>query len=336
MKQPLISVIIPLHNTEMFIEECLDSVVSQSYENLEIIIVDDGSTDSSKKIVKKFQNKDSRISYVFTQQYNAAFARREGVRQSNAEFLCFVDSDDVIDRKYVEVLFKALAAHNASMSSAMVRSFTNGNLVKKKNQNKIDTYIQNDVLEYFFNNYRSDEKDRHIAQTINAKMFKRALFDDIDYSPIKTSVLEDNFIVPQLLRKMNSSDLVLVDNVLYYYRLGISSTMSGAVYKLIKYDSETITYSQLFEEAMDYIESLYQDQRDKVIKLETSLKAKEYFDVANRSIIRGIEVETEKEEEITELKGKIEEYDRSMRALLSSSTFKIGKAVTWPIRWIKQ
>lgn len=113
---PLISLIIPCYNAQQTLEKCLTSVVRQSYSNLEIIIVDDGSTDESSKIYEKFQTKDERI--IIFKQHNSGVskARNKGVKAATGEYICFVDSDDWVESNYCSELYNLLTKNNADIS----------------------------------------------------------------------------------------------------------------------------------------------------------------------------------------------------------------------------
>ena len=104
MPSPLVSVIIPIYNVESYLAQCLDSVLAQSYENLEILLINDGSTDSSGAIAKAYADKDPRI-HLFTQaNAGQSAARNLGLEHAQGEYVSFIDSDDYIDRDFIKEL----------------------------------------------------------------------------------------------------------------------------------------------------------------------------------------------------------------------------------------
>ena len=113
---PLISLIIPCYNAQQTLRKCLDSVIQQSYTNLEIIIVDDGSTDDSSKIYEEFQNKDERIKIYKQENSGVSKARNKGVELTTGEYICFVDSDDWVEKNYCFELYDLLVKENADIS----------------------------------------------------------------------------------------------------------------------------------------------------------------------------------------------------------------------------
>lgn len=104
MPNPLVSVIIPIYNVELYLKECLDSVIYQSYQNLEILLINDGSTDKSGDIAKEYASQDKRIRYFEQENQGQSVARNKGLDYANGEYIYFLDSDDWIDLGYIEEL----------------------------------------------------------------------------------------------------------------------------------------------------------------------------------------------------------------------------------------
>ena len=113
---PLISLVIPCYNSQHTLRKCLDSVIQQSYTNLEIILVDDGSTDDSSKIYEEFQSKDERIKIYKQENSGVSKARNKGVALTTGEYICFVDSDDWVETNYCSELYDLLVTENADIS----------------------------------------------------------------------------------------------------------------------------------------------------------------------------------------------------------------------------
>ncbi len=92
----LVSVVVPVYNLEKYIENCLKSIVAQTYKNLEIICIDDGSTDGSARIIKEFAGTDERIKYFYQRNQGLSATRNEGIRISTGEYILFIDADDFL------------------------------------------------------------------------------------------------------------------------------------------------------------------------------------------------------------------------------------------------
>lgn len=113
--KPLISVIIPAYNCEAYIESCISSLIKQSYDNIEIIVVNDGSKDKTLKICRKLSNRDKRIIVIDKENSGVAAARNAGLNEINGEYCTFVDSDDYVDSKFIEKLITLVISRNADI-----------------------------------------------------------------------------------------------------------------------------------------------------------------------------------------------------------------------------
>ena len=113
---PKVSVIIPVYNVEKYLRECLESVISQTLSDIEIICINDGSTDSSLDILNEFAQKDERIKIINQENKGSPLARNEGLKIANGKYIGFVDSDDYIDKNYYELLFNNAEKHNAEIA----------------------------------------------------------------------------------------------------------------------------------------------------------------------------------------------------------------------------
>ena len=112
MKQPIISIIVPVYNVEKYLKSCVESLISQTYSDIEILLVNDGSTDNSGKICETYANIDSRVKVFHQTNQGAATARNVGISKATGEFLLFVDSDDTIDIDTCEKVVKCMLDNN--------------------------------------------------------------------------------------------------------------------------------------------------------------------------------------------------------------------------------
>lgn len=128
-RNPLVSIIIPVYNVELYIEKCLFSVTNQSYKHLEIIIVNDGSTDNSEDIILNFQKKDKRIIYIKRKNGGLGAARNTGIEISSGKYICFVDSDDWIDLNYIKIMLQtAITDKSEIVICNMVYQYSDGTI----------------------------------------------------------------------------------------------------------------------------------------------------------------------------------------------------------------
>ncbi|MFA6343015.1 MAG: glycosyltransferase family 2 protein, partial [Fibrobacteraceae bacterium] len=113
---PLISVIIPVYNGESYLRQCIESIQGQTYAPLEIILVDDGSTDGSGKLCDEYGNADSRIQVIHQNNQGLSGARNRGLRQCSGEYIAFVDGDDAVSEDYLEFLWTQIHLTGADIS----------------------------------------------------------------------------------------------------------------------------------------------------------------------------------------------------------------------------
>jgi len=123
MGNELISIIVPIYNVENYLRQCLDSIMSQTYQNFECLLINDGSPDNSADICREYVEKDSRFRYFEKENGGVSSARNLGIEHSKGEYITFIDSDDWVDSDYLEVLYNALIDENADISVSTYKRF---------------------------------------------------------------------------------------------------------------------------------------------------------------------------------------------------------------------
>lgn len=208
MNKELISVIVPIYNTEIYLKRCLDSLINQTYKNLEIILVDDGSTDNSFKICHEYQKKDKRIKVYHKENGGLSSTRNYGIKKAHGNYIAFLDSDDYINRYMYEKLFKYLKNTNSDIAIASIIKFSDDQEIKTTKQEKIKLEILEGLDKFKY----LEEK---IVETVLAsnKLYKKVLFKEINYPNLKLH--EDAFIIHHLLDL--SKRIVYTNEILFYY-----------------------------------------------------------------------------------------------------------------------
>lgn len=150
---PKISVIIPVYNVADYLRECIDSVISQTYTNIEIILIDDGSTDDSGKICDEYEQKDNRIKVMHKPNGGVSSARNAGLGAADGELITFIDSDDWIDTDTIELLQKNLTEHSADISCCNIslvykdkkvpKNFEESGILTLNSEQAISSMLQN-------------------------------------------------------------------------------------------------------------------------------------------------------------------------------------------------
>lgn len=150
-KKPLISIVVPVYNDEPFLDECLSSIVNQKYQNLEIILVDDGSTDKSSKILDEYAKLDQRIQVFHKDNSGVSDTRNYGLDRASGEYICFSDADDILSRDYVSYLYNLICKNRSADISLTNKLFStfDKKQVKKINENVISGMeAANQILTY--------------------------------------------------------------------------------------------------------------------------------------------------------------------------------------------
>lgn len=151
-----VSVIVPIYNTERYIERCLKSLVNQSLKDIEIICVNDGSTDNSIVIVRKFADNDSRIKIIEQQNLKQGAARNNGMKIATGEYIGFIDSDDWIDIDYFEKLYNAAKKYNSDIAVASHIRIGNGKTKKRVNITEEKFYKSNEEKFFVCNQLKNE------------------------------------------------------------------------------------------------------------------------------------------------------------------------------------
>ena len=205
---PLISIIIPCYNAEQSLERCLNSVVSQYYQNLEIIIVDDGSRDQTSDIYTKFKKEDYRIKVIKQNNSGVSKARNVGLKAVTGDYICFVDSDDWVENNYCEELYNILAAENADVS-IIEASYEdeNGTIVYNKPISKDKIFDGQQALILLL-------EDQEIQSHPWGKLFKSSLLKNVRF-PENLKSFEDYSTLFKIFDK--AVKVVKSDKKLYHY-----------------------------------------------------------------------------------------------------------------------
>lgn len=221
MQNKLITVVVPIYNVEKYIKQCLDSLVNQTYKNLEIICVDDYGTDNSMDIVKEYANKDSRIK-ILKQSENRGQgeARNLGIDNASGEYIYFIDNDDFIDNDYIEKLVNVANRTNVDIvcNSAILKYFGDNNL-KNKFIKSPREYDLNKVLNW------DDKLLKTLPISACCKLYKTSMLKDNKIYFAGNRLKFEDFYFWYILKTKIRSIYIIFDSV-YYYRQRENSTMS--------------------------------------------------------------------------------------------------------------
>lgn len=223
-KNEKVSIVVPIYNVEMYLEKCIESLINQTYDNIEIILVDDGSTDNSHNICKNYAQKDNRIKLIHKENGGLSDARNVGIENATGKYITFVDSDDWLSYDYCEIMVKHMNEENVDIVMAKLVSVYNDDyvFVHKSNYNK-NVYTNLEALEKF-------------EDTVNvvavAKLYKKELFNNLRYKVGK--IHEDEFMFHKIF--FEAKNVLALDSALYAYRQRENS-ITTAKYSLKRLDA---------------------------------------------------------------------------------------------------
>lgn len=228
-----ISVIVPIYNVENFLVKCIDHLIGQTYKNLEIILVDDGSKDSSGKLCDNYALKDERIRVIHKKNGGVSSARNAGLEIAQGNYIMFCDSDDYYDFDMAETLLKALEENVCDISMCGVRLFTDDKILEERIKYNPERLLKGeDLLKEYFNN------DMLISSPVN-KLYKKDVFNNLRY--YEGIIYEDRYLSIDLF--LNYSVYALKDAKYNYYMR-----------------SGSIIHSSFSEKRMDFLKIIDHEQ----------------------------------------------------------------------------
>lgn len=215
-----ISIIVPIYNVEQYLVECLESLYNQSYQNCEILLIDDGSTDQSQTIVQKFydDHSDKDIHLITKDNGGQSSARNLGMQKASGTYIIFVDSDDLITTRHVEMLYNAVKEKNAKV--AMCKMTKNITELSDDLNGKINV-LSGDFLTLVNKLYASN----YPSASACAKIYHHTVLKVLDF--YEGIIYEDGLFFYEVINQVN--EVVLLDVASYYYRTAENSTMTSRI-----------------------------------------------------------------------------------------------------------
>ena len=228
--EALISVIVPIYNVEKYLERCVNSILNQTYKNIEIILVDDGSPDKCPQICDEYKNMDSRVKVIHKENGGLSDARNYGLSIATGKYVSFVDSDDYIHEETYEKMIKALELQNADIVSCGINHVYDNKIESINIEQKIyddESAIENLII------------GKNLNQTVWNKIYKKNVIDNILFE--KGKINEDDFWTYKVFS--NSKKIITLNDCLYYYVHRESSIM-GQGYSIKNLDGLEARYKQ--------------------------------------------------------------------------------------------
>lgn len=210
----LISVIVPVYNVEKYLDKCIESIVNQTYKNLEIILVDDGSPDNSGAICDAWAEKDDRIIVIHKENEGSGKARNVALDLAKGEFIAFVDSDDYIEKHMIDHLYSLFTDNVGITECSMIYTEDDSADMDNNGCDEVIIYSAEDALSLHI-------KDKLFRQTVVNKLYRRDVIGDVRF-PVGTRI-DDEFWTYQVIAKANK--LIHTSRIMYAYRQQQNSQM---------------------------------------------------------------------------------------------------------------
>lgn len=241
-----ISVIVPIHKVEQYLKRCIDSIINQTYTNLEIILVDDGSPDECPKICDEYAYIDERVKVIHKKNGGLSSARNTGLDIATGEFIVFIDSDDYIELNMIESMMNNMIKNNADLVVCNIRYVFNDREYIK--YSKTDRILNKDeaMKEYI--------KDGIVQAVAWNKLYKKNIIGDMRYKVGKTN--EDEFFTYKVI---NKAEKIYYNSNAFYNYLQRGSSIMGK-YSIKRLDGVDASYERL-NFMRDYYPELYTEEK---------------------------------------------------------------------------
>jgi len=206
----MVSVIVPIYNAEQYLERCLNSLVNQSYKNIEIILVDDGSTDGSGRICRDFCAKDERMHLLQQDNQGPDMARKTGLMESGGDLIAFVDADDYLAQDAFEIMYKAYISNAADLVCSQISRFNSDGKLWDGSKTTGETVI----IEFPADAMKAYFESNLLIGTYYAKLISRQLIEK--YPFVAESVIGED-ITAALYMYENAKRIVIIPDICYFY-----------------------------------------------------------------------------------------------------------------------
>lgn len=218
MKEDLISVIVCVYNAEDYLSECIKSILKQTYKKLQIILIDDGSSDKSGEICDYYKSIDNRVEVIHQENKGVSATRNIGINSIKGKYFSFIDSDDYIDINYIFDMYKELLLKNADIvfcDIMQINTMTNKKYLINKEIESFTINNKNEIYNLLF-------KESRILNPIN-KLYKTSLFNELHYP--NNIIHEDTYLIVDLLNRCNC--ISYINKPLYFRNIHENSIMTS-------------------------------------------------------------------------------------------------------------
>lgn len=290
MSDPLISILVPCYNTKKYLASCIESILNQTFKNIELILLSDGSTDGSVDIMREYEKKDSRIKVIDRENKGVAISRNELIENSNGDYLMYVDSDDTISKYMIEDMLKAMKEENADLvmcPAYIVHEDTDKDMLQMNRDCEreiIDgkTALLNMITLGDFYHYPV------------AKLYSRKSLKDIVFPPNR--VYEDSATVFKIYYNVDKA--VVLKQPYYYYLVGRENSITTKKYSMKNLNDNYLAIKERYDFISEKVPELDSEAKFGYIRNIFTLLSRAYLtddeEIMNSPIVFELENEIPK------------------------------------------
>ena len=239
MKKDIISVVVPVYNVEKYIIECVNSIIKQTYSNIEILLIDDGSTDSSGIICDNFKIKDERIKVFHKANEGLGYTRNFGIEHANGKYIVFIDSDDFISENFIELLYNSIKLNDVEIAYCGHNKYYDKNYIYKELSYYKNECIENkDIFEKviieMIGSMKNVKEDKRVSMSACEAMYSLDLIKNkhIRFKSEREYISEDLIFQIEILNLVNK--VYFLDDNIYFYRVNNNQSLTH------KFDTDII------------------------------------------------------------------------------------------------
>ncbi|MGL5648730.1 MAG: glycosyltransferase family 2 protein [Clostridium sp.] len=285
-----ISVIIPVYNAEKYLKKCIESILKQTYKDIEIILINDGSFDKSREVCICYQNKNKNIKYFEHENKGCSYTRNRGIINSSGEYICFIDSDDVLEENFLEVLFLKMNELKADLIITKIKQLNNEKIQKIINYSKKEIKLNDDIKKI----------NSILFNSPCNKLFKKELITKFKiFFPVETSIAEDLAFVFKYATV--SKKIVFTDEVAYLYRYNPNSITSNI--KIEKIQEGFNTFSDIKNFLKE--KKIYIQNKKALLFIEKKFLIKTAYSIIGRSY---------KIKNFLNIKKEVEKFEKNLKS----------------------
>ena len=275
-ESPLVSVIVPVYKVEKYLNRCMQSLLNQTYKNIEIILVDDGSPDSCPEMCDQFAADYQNVHVVHKTNGGLSSARNAGIKAANGEYIAFVDSDDWVALDTYEYMINYILGYEADLADIMIAQVHSEGEEVDHSDNKVNVYDGNKILEHYL--YRGLNEQNGAPYSACRKLYKKSLFVDDTAQFVEGIVNEDICFNYRILQKCKR--IVVSNQIKYFYFQGNESITTG---KCKKRDLDLLTVSD------ELVQLAKQSSDEQIIELAKMKQARSDFSILARIAVAGVD-----------------------------------------------